>query len=120
MLYNVQILARSYTGNMEATANQISGVSAGKRTVIHSHLKDMAIDALELSASRDQATVAQSLGYVLSSFDAQPEMAQILASMVTAAYSLAQDCPDERLLYQAYSCFSDEQLSRIIGLARSC
>ena len=79
----------------------------------------MAIDALELSTVRDQATVCSSLSYVLSSFDMQPEMAEILASMVTAAYSLALDCKDESLLYMAYSCFSDAQLARIISLARA-
>jgi hypothetical protein len=89
------------------------------RKVLYSHLKDMAIDALEMSGAKDQQAIASNIGIVLGSYDMQPETADVLASMVVAAYSCAQEIHDERAVFLAYSCFSDAQLARIIKLARA-
>jgi len=89
-----------------------------QRSVPHSHLKDMAIDALEISRIRDQQAVCSSLARTLGSFDMQPELAEVLSSMVFSAYSSAQECSDDRMLFLAYSCFTDAQLRRIFRLAR--
>jgi hypothetical protein len=89
------------------------------RKVLYSHLKDMAIDALEISGVKDQQAIARSIGSVLGSFDMQPEIADVLASMVVAAYSCAKDTCDERAVFLAYSCFTDAQLARIVKLARA-
>jgi hypothetical protein len=90
-----------------------------ERKVLYSHLKDMAIDALEMSRVKDQQTIAQSMVYVLGSYDMQPEIADVLASMVMAAYSCAQTIHDDKAIFLAYSCFTDAQLARIVKLARS-
>jgi hypothetical protein len=89
------------------------------RKVLYSHLKDMAIDALEISGVKDQQAIARSIGSVLSSFDMQAETADVLASMVVAAYSCARETHDESAVFLAYSCFSDAQLARIVKLARA-
>jgi len=89
-----------------------------QRSVPHSHLKDMAIDALEMSYSKDQAVISRNLSQALGSFDMQPELAEVLSAMVFAAYSTAQVVTDERALFLAYSCFTDDQLVRIMRLAR--
>jgi hypothetical protein len=90
-----------------------------ERKVLYSHLKDMAIDALEMSSSRDQATIASSISSVLGSYDMQAETAEVLASMVVAAYSCARDIHDDKAVFLAYSCFTDAQLNRILKLARA-
>jgi hypothetical protein len=90
-----------------------------ERKVLYSHLKDMAIDALELSRVKDQASIAQSISMVLGTYDMQVETADVLASMVVAAYSCARELHDEKAVFLAYSCFTDAQLERILKLARS-
>ena len=77
------------------------------------------LDALEISGVKDQQAIARSIGSVLSSFDMQAETADVLASMVVAAYSCARESHDESAVFLAYSCFSDAQLARIVKLARA-
>ncbi|MBS1993883.1 MAG: hypothetical protein JSS83_25400 [Cyanobacteria bacterium SZAS LIN-3] len=76
----------------------------------------MAIDALEIARIKEQQPIAEMINLALGS-DMQPEMAEVLASMVLAAYSCALETRDERALYLAYSCFTDAQLRRILLLA---
>jgi len=54
----------------------------------------------------------------MNSYDMSEQMAEILTSLVLSAYECVLQGADDRTVYQAFSCFSDEQLERIIGIAR--
>lgn len=87
----------------------------------HSRLKDISIEVLASSTSRDYQDIFHRLSGRFPEFDlAQEGLADALTRMVLSAYTVAQYVPDVHILEELNcSCpyFSDQQLLRIIELA---
>ncbi len=95
---------------------------AGKNEpVLHSLLKDAAIDALIESSSRDYSDISRRLTKWFPQFDdAKEGLADALACMVISAYTVAQFVPEAHVFEELrFTCpyFSDQQLLRIMELA---
>lgn len=93
--------------------------------VRHGHLKDIAIDALKESHSKDYSDVRDRLLRNLhlrfgEAHDTREAMADILSSMVVSAYTVATFMPGPRSnseLNAVFPYFSAQQIQRISSMA---
>lgn len=95
---------------------------SGKNEPIrHGSLKDIAIEVLASSSSRDAQDIYNRLLSIFPEFDLAKEgLSDALARMVMSAYTIAQYVPDAFVFEELRLCcpyFSDKQIVRIIELA---
>jgi hypothetical protein len=87
----------------------------------HLQLKEIAIQALSRSKTRNFSDVYEKLTKDLSDYTfVRKELAETMAALVVSAYTVAQYVPDEYVLNEmrfSFGCFSETQLKEIIEMA---
>ncbi|MBN8662488.1 MAG: hypothetical protein J0M35_19115 [Candidatus Obscuribacter phosphatis] len=100
---------------------EVPGGPGRNEPVRHARFKDIAIDVLFSSTTRDYQDLYHRLSGKFPEFDlAEEGLVDALARMVLSAYTVAQYVPDAHVFDELRSTcpyFSDEQLLRIIELA---
>lgn len=109
-------------GGWDVPPEMPGGAGRGE-PIRHSHLKDIAIEVLSHSRSRDYSNLYLQLCLTLSDFDLAAEaLADALSRIVISAYMTAQYSQAANVfgeLRRTFPCLSENQLRKIIRLART-